>query len=52
VINNEAMDQGYDAYWENVDVVGIPYQQETEDFGCWEAGCVKARDHDDDKGDG
>jgi hypothetical protein len=50
--NNEAFDEGYDAYWEGVDVGDNPHEPETEEFRCWEEGWVQARNHDYDESEG
>jgi hypothetical protein len=52
--NQEANDEGYDAYWEGVDVSENPYDQEEEADAClaWERGWHKARERDYDESDG
>ena len=52
-MNNEAYDQGYDAYWEGVDVNDNPYDQEkdADGFASWTNGWRKAREHDYDESD-
>ena len=51
--NHEAYDQGYDAYWEGVDVNDNPYDQEkdADDFEAWIKGWRKGREHDYDEDD-
>ena len=53
-INNEAYDEGYDAYWEGVDDSDNPYDEEQEADArlSWELGWRKARQHDYDEDDG
>jgi ribosome modulation factor len=46
MVNNHAFMEGYDAYWEGVDVGDNPYEKETDDFRHWQAGWVEARNHD------
>jgi ribosome modulation factor len=52
--NNEAFDQGYDAYWDGVDISDNPFDEETEDDArlAWDQGWRKARQHDYDEDDG
>ena len=47
-MNNEAYDEGYDAYWEGVDDSDNPYdeKQEADARLSWELGWRKARQHD------
>jgi ribosome modulation factor len=47
----DAFDEGYDAYWDGVDVSDNPYDEETEERGSWEAGWHAARRHDYDEDD-
>jgi hypothetical protein len=53
-MRNEAYDQGYDAYWDGVDVGFNPYDEEKEADArlSWEEGGRKAREHDYDESDG
>ena len=52
-MNNEAYDEGYDAYWEGVDDSENPYGEEKEADArlSWELGWRKARQHDYDEDD-
>ena len=52
--DHEAYDEGYDAYWDGVDVSGNPYDQEKEPEKrrSWEDGWREARKHDYDESDG
>ncbi len=52
-MNNEAFDEGYDAYWEGVDDSDNPYdeEQEADQRLSWEQGWRKARQHDYDEDD-
>jgi ribosome modulation factor len=50
--SNEAFQEGYDAYWDGVDISDNPYEQETDDFRRWEEGWVQARNHDYDESEG
>jgi ribosome modulation factor len=53
-MNNEAFDEGYDAYWEGVDVSDNPYDAETQADArlSWKQGWRKARQHDYDESEG
>ena len=53
-MNNEAYDEGYDAYWEGVDVSENPYNEKKEADArlLWELGWRKARQHDYDESEG
>ena len=50
--NYDAFEEGYDAYWEGVDVSGNPYDKGTEERRSWEEGWRKARQHDYDESEG
>jgi ribosome modulation factor len=50
--NNDAFQEGYDAYWEGVDVSDNPYDEETDDRRSWEEGWRAARKHDYDENEG
>jgi ribosome modulation factor len=50
--NNDAFGEGYDAYWDGVDVSGNPYDEETEERRSWEEGWRSARKHDYDESEG
>jgi hypothetical protein len=52
--NHEAFGEGYNAYWEGVDVSDNPYDQEKEAAArlAWEKGWAKAREHDYDESEG
>jgi ribosome modulation factor len=43
---NAAYDEGYDAYWDGVDVTDNPYDEGMEGRQFWEAGWRAARKHD------
>ena len=47
-----AFDEGYDAYWEGVDVSDNPHDEETDDRRSWEEGWRAARKHDYDESEG
>ena len=49
---NDAFDEGYDAYWDGVDVGDNPYDEETEERRSWEDGWRAARKHDYDESEG
>jgi len=49
---NDAFDEGYDAYWEGVDLSGNPYEEDTDGNRAWEEGWRAARGHDYDESDG
>lgn len=51
----EAYDEGYDAYWEGLDVSDNPYENNEADAAkreSWEAGWRAARQHDYDESEG
>jgi hypothetical protein len=52
--DHDAYDEGYDTYWEGVDVADNPYDEEAETAKreSWEVGWRKAREHDYDESDG
>jgi ribosome modulation factor len=50
--NNGAHDEGYDAYWEGVDVSDNPYEEDTDGRRSWEEGWRAARQHDNDESEG
>jgi ribosome modulation factor len=52
--NRDAYDEGYNAYWDGVDLEDNPYEQEKEPEkrGSWEEGWRKAREHDYDESEG
>jgi hypothetical protein len=52
--NREGCDEGYDAYWDGVEVSNNPYNKETDValWEFWEAGWRKARKHDYDESEG
>lgn len=52
--NRQAYDEGYDAYWEGIDLSDNPYDKETEgaERDSWEAGWREARKHDYDESEG
>jgi hypothetical protein len=51
--NNDAFDEGYDAYWEGADVTDNPHEseKEPEELKSWEEGWREARRHDYDERD-
>lgn len=54
MIDREAYDEGYDAYWEGGDLSDNPYDEEKEvtKRNSWEDGWREARKHDYDESDG
>jgi ribosome modulation factor len=50
--NDDAFDEGYDAYWEGMDVSGNPYEEDTDGHRSWEEGWRAARKDDYDESDG
>jgi ribosome modulation factor len=52
VSSDEAYEEGYDAYWDGVDVSGNPYDEDTNDRRSWEEGWIAARNHDYDESEG
>jgi hypothetical protein len=46
VTNNETFDEGYDPYWEGVDVSDNPYAGDMDGHRWWEEGWRAARQHD------
>ncbi len=50
-IHNVAYDEGYDAYWDGVEVSGNPHE-EAEEHRSWEQGWRAARKHDYDESEG
>ncbi len=52
--NNNAYEEGYDAYWEGVDAGDNPYDEEKDANArlAWEQGWRKAREHDYDESEG
>ncbi len=50
----DAYDEGYDAYWESVDLSDNPYDKEKDADAhlAWEQGWRKAREDDYDESDG
>jgi ribosome modulation factor len=51
---NDTFEEGYDAYWEGVDVSDNPYDRKTNaaQRESWEAGWREARKHDYDESEG
>jgi len=47
--NNDSYEEGYDAYWDGVDVSENPYEEDTEAHRSWENGWRAARQHDHDE---
>jgi ribosome modulation factor len=52
--DRQAHDEGYDAYWDGVDIDDNPYDKETESVQreSWETGWREARKHDYDESEG
>lgn len=50
--DNDAYHEGYDAYWDGVDVSNNPYDEEIEERRSWEAGWRAGRRHDYDESEG
>ena len=49
---NDAFEDGYDAYWEGIDLRGNPHDEGTEERHLWEDGWRAARKHDYDESEG
>ena len=49
---NEVHDEGYDAFWDGVDVSENPYDEGMEGRRSWEEGWRAARKHDYDESEG
>jgi ribosome modulation factor len=52
MVANDAFEEGYDAYWDGVDVSGNPYKEDTDDHRSWEEGWRAARKHAYDESEG
>ena len=50
--DNNGFDEGYDAYWNGVDLTDNPYEKGTDDYRRWEEGWRAARKHDYDESEG
>lgn len=50
--DDDAFEDGYDAYWEGFDVSDNPYDEDTDDRRSWEEGWRAARKHDYDESEG
>ncbi|MFZ1932875.1 MAG: hypothetical protein WCB27_07935 [Thermoguttaceae bacterium] len=50
--DRDAIDEGYNAYWEGVDVADNPYDEDTEERRLWEEGWRAGRKHDYDESAG
>ncbi len=50
--SHDAFEEGYDAYWEGVDVEGNPYAEDTDECLSWNQGWTEARNHDYDESEG
>jgi len=48
----DAFEEGYDAYWDGVDVSDNPYNEEEKERRSWEEGWRAARKHDYDESEG
>jgi hypothetical protein len=44
--NNDAFEDGYDAYWEGMDLSSNPHDADTEEYCAWEDGWRVAQKHD------
>ena len=51
-MSTAAYNEGYDAYWNGVDVSDNPYDDDTEERKAWEKGWRAARRHDYDESEG
>jgi len=52
MIDNDAYDEGYDAYWDGVEVSDNPYEEDTNGHRSWEEGWRAARKQDHDESEG
>ena len=52
MVNSDAYEEGYDAYWDGVDVSDNPYDEDAEEQRYWEDGWRSARKHDYDESEG
>ncbi len=50
--SSDAYEEGYDAYWDGVDVTDNPYEEDTDDHRRWEEGWRAAHKHDYDESEG
>lgn len=50
--HDDAFEEGYDAYWEGVDVSDNPHEKATDKHRSWEDGWRTARKHDYDESEG
>jgi ribosome modulation factor len=50
--DHDAFEEGYNAYWEGVDVSDNPYEEDTDGHRSWEKGWRAARKHDYDESEG
>jgi len=50
--DHNAFDEGYDAYWDGLDVSVNPYEVDTDGHRSWEAGWKAARRPDYDESEG
>ena len=50
--DHTAFEEGYDAYWEGVDVSDNPHEEDTDERRSWEEGWRSARKHDYDESEG
>ena len=50
--NNDTYDEGYDAYWDGVDISGNPHEDDMDEYRLWEEGWRAARKHDYDESEG
>lgn len=52
MLDNDAFEDGYDAYWENMNLSGNPYEEDEEGHRSWKDGWRVARKHDHDHSEG
>jgi hypothetical protein len=52
MFTNDAFQEGYNAYWDGVDVSDNPHDQDTEERRSWEESWRAARKHDYDESEG
>ena len=51
MVTNDAFEDGYDVYWEEMDLSSNPHDEDTEEHRSWEDGWRAARKHDYDEKD-
>lgn len=52
MVDHDAFAEGYDAYWDGVDVGDNPHDEGTESHRLWDEGWREARKHDYDESEG